>query len=66
MRSSGKTGKTAANGNFCTICRHNDKSEATLFYDAGIATVDISGTLTDDEMIRLIEEITIMENERER
>ena len=54
------------NGNFCTICRHNDKSEATLFYDAGIATVDISGTLTDDEMIRLIEEITIMENERER
>lgn len=47
------------NGYLCIAVKHEEEPETFLYYDSEYAAVRVSGILPDDELIRVIEEISI-------
>ena len=47
------------NGYLCIVVKHEEEPETFLYYDSEYAAVRVSGILPDDELIRVIEEMSI-------
>lgn len=59
----------AINENPCILSRDDTTNDVSLFYDSGLVTVEIiniNSTVTDDEFLRIIEELNITIKETER